>query len=665
MATGNPFGWQVENSSGTPVSGAKVYFKKSGTSTDQSAYTDKAITVPAANPVIADAAGWFAVYLDPTLDYDITIKSADDSVTYYTSTHYGLSDTSQPVDPTLTALAGLPTGANKVPAFTGTDTATVLTYYTSDRTITVGAAGDYDNLQDAVDAVDTIFNNAGYVTTIQLLEPVTITTQVLLRSASHYPIRITGAAWTSVTYGGIANSGSSGAHSITLTLTGRTWAVGDVIVITNTTGTGDHEVLRGCYRITGVAGNDVTFTHKGLGSWPTLSISTMTVSYVPGVIIASGTNILSDYHENRAADPGVLEAISGSWIVQDIAIVDTSSDADAHGVISGFYPGHIQLYDVGISGFKYLVRSVEPGAPIDTRYVYGHGASQDGITAQVGVSVVVSDCQITGCGGVGIRANNGSHVYAVDTFVGMCGNGFVSNGTMTMSNCDAKMSNLYDLYAAQNGDIYLSDFVGDGTCRVSGGGRLFIDSGGLTVDTIQLLEMGTITGEANLTASTKTYTLGTVDGWVYRKASEFVAGGVSSVTLTQASYSDIVFTEINDPDSVYNGSTGVFTAPRNGYYQFDVGIYPDDTEGAGGDDFGLIIARFVLTGASSGNKRFATFNPASTVQLEATMFTGSRMFYMDAGDTCKVQVYQSSGENKTANRGAEFWWFNGHLVSAA
>ena len=60
MASGISYGWQVENSSGTPVSGAKIFFKIKGTSTNATTYTDSALTVPAANPVVADAAGWFA-----------------------------------------------------------------------------------------------------------------------------------------------------------------------------------------------------------------------------------------------------------------------------------------------------------------------------------------------------------------------------------------------------------------------------------------------------------------------------------------------------------------------------------------------------------------------------------------------------------------------------
>ncbi len=82
MATGIPFGWTVQNAAGTAVSGAKIYFYVPNTTTPRSPYTDSALSVPSANPVIADAAGWFRVYLSSELGYDVVIKSADDSITY-------------------------------------------------------------------------------------------------------------------------------------------------------------------------------------------------------------------------------------------------------------------------------------------------------------------------------------------------------------------------------------------------------------------------------------------------------------------------------------------------------------------------------------------------------------------------------------------------------
>lgn len=48
--------------------GAKLYFRQTGTSTPQNTYQDEALTVPHANPVVADGAGVFApIYLDPSL----------------------------------------------------------------------------------------------------------------------------------------------------------------------------------------------------------------------------------------------------------------------------------------------------------------------------------------------------------------------------------------------------------------------------------------------------------------------------------------------------------------------------------------------------------------------------------------------------------------------
>lgn len=75
-------GRQVEDLNGNSVSGAKIYFYKAGTLTLQAAYTDAELTTPAANPVIADSAGYYNAYLSPLLEYDIVIKSADDATTY-------------------------------------------------------------------------------------------------------------------------------------------------------------------------------------------------------------------------------------------------------------------------------------------------------------------------------------------------------------------------------------------------------------------------------------------------------------------------------------------------------------------------------------------------------------------------------------------------------
>lgn len=60
--------------------GAKLYFRQSGTSTPQNVYQDIALTVPHANPVVANAAGAFAaIYLDPSLpSYRVILTDSAD-----------------------------------------------------------------------------------------------------------------------------------------------------------------------------------------------------------------------------------------------------------------------------------------------------------------------------------------------------------------------------------------------------------------------------------------------------------------------------------------------------------------------------------------------------------------------------------------------------------
>lgn len=68
------------DTNGNPVSGAKLYFYATGTTTLQDIYTTSALTIEHANPVVADAAGRFpAIYLDPALVYRVDLKTALDA----------------------------------------------------------------------------------------------------------------------------------------------------------------------------------------------------------------------------------------------------------------------------------------------------------------------------------------------------------------------------------------------------------------------------------------------------------------------------------------------------------------------------------------------------------------------------------------------------------
>ncbi len=71
--------FQVLDTNGDPVVGAKAYFYLAGTTTATDIYQEKSLTTPHANPVIADSTGTFAsIYIDTTIALKCVIKDADD-----------------------------------------------------------------------------------------------------------------------------------------------------------------------------------------------------------------------------------------------------------------------------------------------------------------------------------------------------------------------------------------------------------------------------------------------------------------------------------------------------------------------------------------------------------------------------------------------------------
>lgn len=82
----NIFTFPIEtafDSNGNPLSGAKLYFYLTGTSTPQDTFSDDALTTPRTNPVIADSAGRFPVIYLGTNDYKVILTTSAD-VTIWT-----------------------------------------------------------------------------------------------------------------------------------------------------------------------------------------------------------------------------------------------------------------------------------------------------------------------------------------------------------------------------------------------------------------------------------------------------------------------------------------------------------------------------------------------------------------------------------------------------
>lgn len=71
--------FNVVDSVGAPISGAKAYFYQTGTTTLVNTYTTVQRTVANTNPVIADSAGRFPpIYLDPDVTYRMKLTDAAD-----------------------------------------------------------------------------------------------------------------------------------------------------------------------------------------------------------------------------------------------------------------------------------------------------------------------------------------------------------------------------------------------------------------------------------------------------------------------------------------------------------------------------------------------------------------------------------------------------------
>ena len=75
---------QVLDANGDPYSGAKLYVFDAGTTTNRTTYSDKALTTPNANPLVADSAGRFGpLYIAASAtDYKLRVDTSADVVVY-------------------------------------------------------------------------------------------------------------------------------------------------------------------------------------------------------------------------------------------------------------------------------------------------------------------------------------------------------------------------------------------------------------------------------------------------------------------------------------------------------------------------------------------------------------------------------------------------------
>jgi len=90
---------------GAVLAGGKLYTYEAGTATPLAVYTDAALSVPHANPVVLDANGEATIYAAAGTAYKFVLKNSAD-VTQWTIDPYEIADPTAPVTP-----SPVPTGA--------------------------------------------------------------------------------------------------------------------------------------------------------------------------------------------------------------------------------------------------------------------------------------------------------------------------------------------------------------------------------------------------------------------------------------------------------------------------------------------------------------------------------------------------------------------------
>ena len=111
-----------------------------------------------------------------------------------------------------------------------------------------------------------------------------------------------------------------------------------------------------------------------------------------------------------------------------------------------------------------------------------------------------------------------------------------------------------------------------------------------------------------------------------------------------------------DQNSDFDNTNMVFTAPVTGRYQFNILITPLEMDSAANyfqvifDASNVVLQAGLVDSDTVLNSDSAYF-----------MFSGSSLIDMDAGDTCKIKVYQSGGTAQS-DLGDGSATFSGYLV---
>jgi hypothetical protein len=313
--------------------------------------------------------------------------------------------------------------------------------------------------------------------------------QILVDVSGNARVRISGHELTPL---GTANScvvhsKAAGEHDVTFIRSGGEWAgvkAGDYVDISKLAPVGAQMQLEGIWRVVEVGGARLTIRNTSQNSdLSMLVISAAVIRRYNTVIKATGADIRTIDPESGQVltysheDPGLFEVLGTADIeLENIAIVDESTDADSVGVMLRRGGQRIRLNNCGIHGFhtQNIWCLFQSYAELNRTKVCAAG--RDGAVVQFGAGMIATGCVFNGNASSGLRARN-FEGYAYAPFAIACGNatGVSSEGpslTITKATIAHNKRNNCRLTRGSRGDLRGSNLTGAGAGHTQGYGLL-------------------------------------------------------------------------------------------------------------------------------------------------------------------------------------------------